>query len=84
MVDDYGRANLLQAGNVAHECVYAGATGGDPDHRPTPQTAELPITATTHTDTITCTINTANGTATVAANGDYVPIVNGTFTLAPG
>ncbi len=82
VVDDYGRANLLQAGNVAHEWIYAGTTAVV-QTQTDPQTAELPITTPTHTDTITCTINTANGTATVA-NGDYVPIVNGTFTLAPG
>ena len=48
-----------------------------------PQTAEVPVTASPHTDTITCTVNTADDGA-VAANGDYTAIVNGTVTLAPG
>jgi hypothetical protein len=47
------------------------------------QTAEVPVSASPHTDTITCTVNTADDSA-VAADGDYTAIVNGTVTLAPG
>ena len=47
------------------------------------QTAQVPVTASPHSDTITCTVNTADGTAT-AAEGDYTAIVGGTVTFAPG
>ena len=82
VVDDYGRANLLQAGNTAHEYLYAGTTAVVQTTTDA-QTAELPITSVAHTDTITCSYSTADGTATVA-NGDYVPVTGGSFTLAPG
>ncbi len=48
-----------------------------------PQTASFPVTASPHTDTITCAVNTADGTA-VASSGDYTPVTAGTVTLAPG
>ena len=80
--NDYGRANLLGPTDQAREFVYAGVTGVTQTTTDV-QTAQVPITASPHTDTISCTISTADGTA-VAANGDYVPITGGTVTLAPG
>jgi hypothetical protein len=80
--DDYGRANLLGPSDAAHEFVYAG-TASVIQTTTAAQTAELPVTSSAHSDTITCTVNTADGTA-VAASGDYDPIVNGSVTLAPG
>ena len=80
--NDYGRANLLGPTDLGHEFVSVGPAGvmqtsGDP------QTAEVPVTTGPHTDTITCALHTADGTAT-AAEGDYTAIVGGTVTLAPG
>ena len=80
--NDYGRANLLGPSDGAHEFVYAGTTGVT-QTTTDPQTALFPITASAHTDTITCAVSTADGTA-VAASGDYTPVVGGTVTLAPG
>ena len=80
--DDYGRANLLEPGDLAHEFVYVGPAGVM-QTTADQQIAEVPVTASPHTDTITCTVNTADGTAT-AADGDYTPIVNGTVTLGSG
>ncbi len=80
--DDYGRANLLGPTDQGHEFVYVGPAGvmqAPAD----PQSAKVPVTASPHTDTITCTVNTSDGTAT-AAEGDYTSIVGGTVTLAPG
>ena len=67
--DDYGRANLLEPADLAHEFVYVGPAGVMQTTADA-QTAEVPVTASPHTDTITCTVNTADGTAT-AADGDY-------------
>ena len=81
IVDNYGRANLLRPSDTAHDYVYAGNTVVM--QTPTDaQTAQVPITANAHTDTITCAVSTADGTA-MAAKGDYVAVTNGTVTLAP-
>ena len=80
--DDYGRANLLGPSDQAHEFVYVGPANVI-QNSAYPQTAEVPVTASPHTDTITCTVNTADNTA-VAASGDYTAIVGGTVTLGPG
>ena len=82
IVDDYGRANLLGATDLPHDFVYAG-TAAVIQTTTVAQTAELPVTSSAHTDTISCTVKTTDGTA-VAASGDYTAIVNGTVTLAPG
>ncbi len=80
--NDYGRANLLGPTDPAHEFVYVGPANVI-QNSAYPQTAEVPVTASAHADTITCTVNTADDTA-VAADGDYTAIVNGTVTLASG
>ena len=80
--DDYGRANLLGPTDLGHEFVYVGPAQVI-QNAAYPQTAEVPVTASPHSDTITCAVNTADGTAS-AAEGDYTAIVGGTVTLAPG
>ena len=82
ITDDYGRVNVLRPSDAAHDLVSAG-TAAVVQTSTVAQTAELPITSNAHTDTITCGVSTADGTA-VAASGDYTAIVNGTVTLNPG
>ncbi len=59
--NDYGRANLLGPTDAAHEFVYVGPAG-IMQTTADAQTAEVPVTASPHTNTITCTVNTADGT----------------------
>ncbi len=82
--DDYGRANLLRPSDAVHELVYAGSTFAVQTSA-APQTALVPVTVSpaTHSDTVTCTASTADGTATAAA-GDYVPLSGVTVTVGPG
>ena len=82
VADDYGRANLLGQTDQGHEFVYVGPAQVI-QNAAYPQTAEVPVTASPHTDTITCTVNTADGTAT-AAEGDYTAVAGGTVTLGSG
>jgi len=82
IVNNYGRANLLHPTDAAHDLVYAGTTEVMQTTTDS-QTALFPVTSSPHTDTISCTVNTADGTA-VASSGDYNPIVGGTVTLSPG
>jgi hypothetical protein len=80
--DDYGRANLLGPTDSAHEFFSVGPAGVMQTTADA-QTAEVPVSASPHTDTITCTVNTADGTAE-AGDGDYTAISNGTVSLAAG
>ena len=80
--NDYGRANLLRPTDAPRDLVYTGSTAVM--QTTTDQQAALfPISSSPHTDTIVCTVNTADGTA-ISSSGDYNPIVGGMVTLVPG